>query len=265
MRHQAAFTAALRTWRLSANPVSNHRLTDSLWGKAVEALDDKDKLGVDFERADKLAILEDVLKAVDEKRQACMKGRWKYKKENKEIIIRDQLEKVVVWVNKFMQVGDNAVQYDPAHAALPWAGVRFFLQVGCLLFKLVELILISKVTVNDIQTFGAMVGGIELVSNLITRYAILEKLYLRSSIGTRSVAQNQFEKAILELYTAVLKYLSKSRHYYDLKTYSTSVFVLASVSSFALTEEHRTSDIKCCSDGRIKCRCIYSQDFGQTS
>jgi hypothetical protein len=73
---------------------------------------------------------------VDEKKKACLKGRWTYKKGNKEIIIRDQLEKVVEWVNKFKEVGDTAIQYDPVHAALPWAGVRFFLQVGCLLFAL---------------------------------------------------------------------------------------------------------------------------------
>jgi hypothetical protein len=121
---------------LSANPFLNHRPIDSLWEKAVEALDDKDKLGVHFERANKLAILEGVLKAVDEKKQACLKGRWKYKKDNKEIIIRDQLEKMVEWVNKFKEVGDTAIQYDPVHAALPWAGIRFFLQVGCLLFEL---------------------------------------------------------------------------------------------------------------------------------
>jgi hypothetical protein len=120
---------------LSANPFLNHRPTDSLWERAVEALNDKDKLDVDFARADKLAILEDVLKAVDEKKQACLKGRWKYKKDNKEIIIRDQLEKVVEWVNSFKEAGDNAMQYDPGHAALPWAGVRFFLQVGYLPFE----------------------------------------------------------------------------------------------------------------------------------
>jgi hypothetical protein len=95
----------------------------------VEALDDEEKADVDFEREDKLAILRDVLEAVDEKRKTCLEKRWKYKKGNKEIIIRDKLEKVVEWINKFKEVGDVAVQYDPAHAALPWAGVRFLLQV----------------------------------------------------------------------------------------------------------------------------------------
>jgi hypothetical protein len=71
--------------RLSANPFLNHRPTDSLWGKAVEALDDKDKLSIDFERANKLAILEDVLKAVDEKKQACMKGAGNIRRTTKRL------------------------------------------------------------------------------------------------------------------------------------------------------------------------------------
>jgi hypothetical protein len=112
-----------------ADPFLNRRPADSLWEKAVEALDDEDNRNVDFNKEDKLAILRDVLDAVEEKKRTCLEKRWKYKKGDKEIIIRDQLEKVVKWVDKFKEVGDNAVQYDPAHAALPWAGVRFFLQV----------------------------------------------------------------------------------------------------------------------------------------
>lgn len=92
-------------------------------------MDDEDKRYVDFNQEGKLAILKDVLNAAEEKKRTCLEKRWKYKKGDKEIIIRDQLEKVVEWVNKFKEIGDNAVQYDPAHAALPWAGVRFFLQV----------------------------------------------------------------------------------------------------------------------------------------
>ena len=95
----------------------------------MEVLDGEDKLNVDFNREDKLAILRDVLDAVNEKKRIGLEKRWKYKKGKKEIIIRDQLEKVAEWLNKFKEVGDIAVQYDPAHAALPWAGVRFFLQV----------------------------------------------------------------------------------------------------------------------------------------
>jgi hypothetical protein len=71
-----------------------------------------------------------------------------------------------------------------------------------------------------------MVEGMELVSNLIARYAILEKLYLYTTMGVKSAARNQLEKAILKLYTAVLKYLSKARRYYDRKTYSVSIYII---------------------------------------
>lgn len=35
-------------------------------------------------------------------------------------------------VNKFKDVGDVAASYDPVHAALPWAAVRFLLEVSFL-------------------------------------------------------------------------------------------------------------------------------------
>ena len=51
-------------------------------------------------------------------------------RNGKEIVLRDVLEKIIRWLNYFKAVGDAAVQYDPGHAALPWAGVRFLLQVS---------------------------------------------------------------------------------------------------------------------------------------
>jgi hypothetical protein len=60
-----------------------------------------------------------------------MEKRWRYiRKTGETVILRDLFDKVIKWIDLFKQVGDVAVQYDPAHAALPWAGVRFVLQVG---------------------------------------------------------------------------------------------------------------------------------------
>lgn len=39
------------------------------------------------------------------------------------------MSKVSIWLQKFVEVGDVAVNYDPGHAALPWAGIRFLLKV----------------------------------------------------------------------------------------------------------------------------------------
>ena len=101
-----------------------------LWDKAVEALRDKHKHDVDFQRTDKNAILADVLEEVKKKKQACIERRLKYKRKNGDVIILyDVYEKMVKWVMKFKEIGDVATQYDPGHAALPWAAIRFLLQV----------------------------------------------------------------------------------------------------------------------------------------
>ena len=54
---------------------------------------------------------------------------WKVKIRGEEVVLRDVGVKILHWVDKFKQIGDVIVQYDPAHAALPWAGFRFLLQV----------------------------------------------------------------------------------------------------------------------------------------
>jgi len=59
-----------------------------------------------------------------------MSKRWRYKRKSGEtVVFQDLFAKIVKWIDLFKQIGDNAVQYDPVHAALPWAAVRFLLQV----------------------------------------------------------------------------------------------------------------------------------------
>jgi len=60
----------------------------------------------------------------------CQKSSLKSPFRGKEIIIRDVAGKIIFWLNKFKAIGDIAVNFDPVHAALPWAGVRFLLQVS---------------------------------------------------------------------------------------------------------------------------------------
>ncbi|MCJ1352386.1 MAG: hypothetical protein MMC33_002370, partial [Icmadophila ericetorum] len=181
--------------------------TQDLWGKAMVMLSDEDKQNINFNREDKLAILRDLLTVVNKKKQVCMEKRWKYKKGNQEVIIRDQLEKVVVWVHKFKEVGDAAVQYDTGYASVPWAAVRFILQLA----------------INDSQIFGAMVEGIEHISNLITRYAIIEHLYLQS---TAAMAKDQLSQSLVKVYAAILQYLSKAKRYYDRNTAKRTVMAM---------------------------------------
>ena len=55
---------------------------------------------------------------------------WKFQFKGEEIVMRDIGMKILHWIDRFKQIGDIIVQYDPGHAALPWAGFRFLLKVG---------------------------------------------------------------------------------------------------------------------------------------
>ncbi|KAI0104640.1 ankyrin repeat and SOCS box protein 7 [Nemania sp. FL0031] len=112
--------------------------------------------------------------------------------------VQDVLDKIVVWVNKFKEVGDMAVQYDTAHAALPWAVIRFFLQMA----------------VNDCDTYGNMLQAVEEVTNIVATYTELEtRVLLRRSVLTR-----QLSAALLKLYKDVLHFLAEAHKYYKQHT-----------------------------------------------
>lgn len=61
-----------------------------------------------------------------------------------------------------------------------------------------------------------MAEGIELVSAMITRYAVVESLYLLED----STLQNQLTDGITKLYAAILRYLSIAKTYYNKSTTS---------------------------------------------
>ena len=104
--------------------------SDDLWKTAANNLSQADKQNIDFDHAHQLNILADLQALAERSRQECLQKRWKYTRKCVEIIIfRDVFDKFIRWIDIFKQVGDTVVQYDPAHAVLPWAGVRLVLQV----------------------------------------------------------------------------------------------------------------------------------------
>ena len=101
-----------------------------LWNAAVAKPSEEQKANIDFDRPDKLEVVAELLNLTDEARLRCIGKAWRFRRRSDEtVIVRDVLGKVAKWVNRFKEIGDVAVQYDPVHAALPWAGVRFLLQV----------------------------------------------------------------------------------------------------------------------------------------
>jgi hypothetical protein len=112
---------------------TNHRgsFRNDIWSKAVAVLPEDDRLYIDFSNPDKLENIAKLHELAHISKRKCVEKRWKYKRSSGEtVIFRDLFEKVIKWIDAFKLVGDNAVQYDPVHAALPWAGVRFVLEVS---------------------------------------------------------------------------------------------------------------------------------------
>ena len=88
---------------------------------------------MDFGHTEKLEVIAELLELTNDAKQRCVGRAWRLRRKDGEtVIVRDLLGKVARWIDQFKQVGDIAVQYDPIHAALPWAGIRFLLQVRLL-------------------------------------------------------------------------------------------------------------------------------------
>jgi hypothetical protein len=101
-----------------------------LWDKARLRLSGEDEeiicrywsAGVD-------SVPEALLKAAKAKQKICDDERWNFQFKGYTVSLRDTADKVIIWLEKFKAIGDIAVNADPVHAGLPWAGIRLLLQV----------------------------------------------------------------------------------------------------------------------------------------
>jgi hypothetical protein len=118
-----------------------------LWAQALKSLSDSERTKLldglntttpaagTAERATSHSLpdlLEQLCHAAARKKKLCDDKSWRFDLHGRKYNMRDVASKVIVWVNLFKQVGDMAIQHDPGHAALPWAGVRFLLEVGAI-------------------------------------------------------------------------------------------------------------------------------------
>ena len=209
---------------LAANPSQDASVRD-LWCLALERLskDDKDALS-QITLDSKLDVLQHLHTAVIKKRTECEDRRWKFELNGQQIILRDVAQKIIFWLDKFKQIGDVAVNFDPVHAALPWAGIRFLLEVGLMItFIPGPRLMLKQITVAESQQMGALLTGVEKLTFLIGRCQIYEALYLK---------QEQFEEekwksglknltsALTNLYAVMLRFLASATRAYNQGSFS---------------------------------------------
>jgi hypothetical protein len=126
----------------SLRSMSNHSVYRNFWTEAEASLSKEYKVPEQWRTA-----MTDgepggiVVGLVNAKMEECKDKQWKIRVNGEEVVVRDLFKKTLDWIKKFAAVGDTVVQYDPVHAALPWAGFRFLLQVHhfrCFLFTSLE-------------------------------------------------------------------------------------------------------------------------------
>lgn len=175
---------------------------------------------INFDQQTKEDALSQVLAATDQARAQLVDKSWSFRRKNgQKVIVRDVLAKVAKWVNHFKDVGDIAVQYDPVHAALPWAGIRFLLKVSHAHHPPEGVTLTSQqVAVGDFDTCNRLLESTLHIAECICRNAVVESLVNGSSSPTAA----ELSRALVKLYASILVYLAKARAYYRQNTPSES-------------------------------------------
>ncbi|KAJ5502226.1 hypothetical protein N7463_005100 [Penicillium fimorum] len=159
----------------------------SLWALALSTLPEKNQRFFKISSTSSPDIkqtLNNILSVVEVQRDRCTRDKWTtISFGGKELIIRDICAKIAAHVKKFMNVADVAVQYDPIHAALPWAGVRFLLQL----------------TFSGFEVFGAIVEGLEKAAGLIARCGILEALFIRNGRVLNLTSRASIQESVTQM------------------------------------------------------------------
>jgi len=108
-------------------------ISEEVLEEALELLEEPEKSAIEEflspGKKDFSLVFASVLKAANEKRQVCESKRWRITMAGREIILRDEIDKVFRWLDRFKNIASIAVNADPVHAGLPWAAVLFLLEV----------------------------------------------------------------------------------------------------------------------------------------
>ncbi|KAF1994379.1 ankyrin [Amniculicola lignicola CBS 123094] len=168
------------------------------WGDALQQLAPEDrslllKL-VEQPPVNLYHTFEVLIQELEEKRKLCEAKRWTFSLGGHRYSIRKEAEKVVMWLDRFKQAGDVAVNADPVHAGLPWALFRILLQTA----------------VSDHEQLGAVMLGIERVSYVLSRCKIYVELYFKVRQQETDAVRINLEEALTKLHVILLGFIVKA-------------------------------------------------------
>ena len=123
------------TYSSTPNAVSSSPKWPSrdLWEKARQRLSENDRKiihdHVGSISAGDVTVPNTLLEVAKEKQKICEDKRWNFEFGGRKIRLQNVADRVILWLDKFKTVVDVAINADPLHAGLPWAGIKFLLLV----------------------------------------------------------------------------------------------------------------------------------------
>ena len=104
-------------------------VANTLWDQALAGLHPETRELLPIGRGIPQLNIDSLIELARIKKDQCIEKRWKFRVGDMTFDLSEKAERIISCVNKLKEVGDVAVQYDPGHAALPWATIRLVLQV----------------------------------------------------------------------------------------------------------------------------------------
>ncbi|SCO92770.1 related to WD40-repeat protein (notchless protein) [Fusarium oxysporum] len=164
-------------------------------------------------------ISERMAQAIQDGQHGKEQCEWKVTIGDKEYSARGLVDKIVNILNKFVGVADIAVSFDPVHAALPWAAVRFVL-----------------VTLTaDSELKSQIIFGLAKVTSLILQCDTYRRVYMAADPTLRPPADilDLLETSIVQTYVKSLLFLGFATHRQGSKSRMASApFKINEVESF---------------------------------
>ncbi|KAN0120216.1 hypothetical protein V8E51_002424 [Hyaloscypha variabilis] len=156
---------------------------------------------------------------------------WVLQWDKKSIVIRDQAERIVKFVQTFSALGDTIAQIDPIHVGIPWAGV-------CAILTLI---------LNDSTQHQDVLNGIEDISTIVGKYIAIEDVYVQScEVSPGSESNIAFEKCITNVYSSVLLFQIKAAlHFHKPAMARTVSNIVKSVDWTELLSKIKKCDAEC--------------------
>ncbi|KAL9582972.1 MAG: hypothetical protein Q9212_002981, partial [Teloschistes hypoglaucus] len=149
--------------------------------------------------------LEETLAAAKETQESYNTKRWTYTFAGRTVVLKEEADKVVGWLNRFTAIGDVVANVDPVHIGLPWAGIRLLFQMKAH----------ASAAVSEANQMTSLLVGCEIALYMANRLRAYTDFFHRLPI---TLTRTNLETAVTELYAHVFRFLARAIRIYQTST-----------------------------------------------